>query len=293
MEQEVVRQSVERTQALSSSSRSPPVVMWPKSGTMPVNEFHTEGYMTCAFPTLFPTDAGDFTAPRERQVTVGICFKYVFLYKDGRFPQHPRFRYSALNTEMRWRALQSGRIYVRQHPRDAHLSVEELRDMVGREGEAFSSRVQHFASSLRGTRSYWFRQRTRLISMVDTLGLPTVFFTHSSANLQWPELARLMSPNDPDSIATSRHALVENPAMADHERIHKFIKKFYIGILLELQTTGCALSGSTGEVLICMVLHSYQMHQISSMSFTHQIPTQLLLTVSSPSSHNQQSSHSP
>ena len=27
--------------------------------------------------------------------------------------------------------------------------------------------------------------------MVDTLGLPTVFFTHSAADLQWPELARL------------------------------------------------------------------------------------------------------
>ena len=26
--------------------------------------------------------------------------------------------------------------------------------------------------------------------MVDTLGLPTVFFTHSTADLQWPELAR-------------------------------------------------------------------------------------------------------
>ena len=44
--------------------------------------------------------------------------------------------------------------------------------MVGREGEVFSNRVLHYASSLRGTQQYWFRQRCRLISMVDTLGLP-------------------------------------------------------------------------------------------------------------------------
>ena len=42
---------------------------------------------------------------------------------------------------MRWRALQAGRIYVCQDPLDAQLSVEELRDMVGREGESFSNRV--------------------------------------------------------------------------------------------------------------------------------------------------------
>ena len=41
--------------------------------------------------------------------------------------------------------------------------------MVGQEGEAFSKRVQHFATSLRGTNAYWFKQRTRLTAMVDTV----------------------------------------------------------------------------------------------------------------------------
>ena len=103
------------------------------------------------------------------------------MYQDGRFARHPRFRYFALNTEMRWRSLQAGRIYVRQHPHDAQLSVDELREMIGHEGEAFSNRVLHYATTLRGTRQYWFKQRSRLIAMVDTLGLPTVFFTHSAA----------------------------------------------------------------------------------------------------------------
>ena len=58
---------------------------------------------------------------------------------------------------MRWRALQAGQIYVCQHPHDARLSVEELRNMVGHEGEAFSNHVLHYAASLRGTRQYWFK----------------------------------------------------------------------------------------------------------------------------------------
>ena len=42
---------------------------------------------------------------------------------------------------MRWRALQTGRVYIKQHPGDAQLSLDELRDMVGREGQTFSNRV--------------------------------------------------------------------------------------------------------------------------------------------------------
>ena len=110
---------------------------------------------------------------------------------DGRFARHSRFRYFALNTEMRWRALQSGRVYVRQNPEDGQLTLEDLQSMVGNEAEQFSNRVLRFASSLRGTKQYWMQHRTRLISMVDTLGMPTIFFTHSAADLHWPELHRL------------------------------------------------------------------------------------------------------
>ena len=140
----------------------------------------------------------------------------------------------AFNTEMRWRALQTGRIYVRQHPGDAQLSLDELRDMVGREGEAFSNRVLHYASTLRGTRQYWFKQRSRLLSMVDTLGLPTIFFTHSAGGLQWPEVARLICPEDPESRSSRTKAVIENPAIADwffYYRVQKFIEAFCVGVL--------------------------------------------------------------
>jgi hypothetical protein len=232
-EQETVRQSVQERQS-HQRQVPPPTVSWPPSGSTPINEFNTEGYMSCAFPTLFPTGAADFLAPRPVGVTIGNYLKHLMKYEDGRFARHPRFRYFTLNTEMRWRALQAGRIYVRQHPHDAQLSVEELRGMVRHEGETFSNRVLHYATSLRGTRQYWFKQRSRLIAMVDTLGLPTVFFTHSAADLQWTELARLICPNNPDSSSARNKAVQENPAIADsffYQRIVKFIDAFYTGVL--------------------------------------------------------------
>ena len=165
---------------------------------------------------------------------MGNYFKHLLMYEDQRFATHPRFRYFALNSEMRWRALQSGRVYIHQHPNDARLTVDELRDMVGREGEAFSNRVLHYASSLRGTRQYWMKQRSRLIAMVQDLGLPSVFFTHSAADHQWPELARLLSPDDPTSSSSRSRAVIENPAISDwffSHRIQKFVEVFYVDLL--------------------------------------------------------------
>ena len=75
---------------------------------------------------------------------------------------------------------------------------------------------------------------SRLIAMVDTLGLPTIFFTHSAADLQWPELACLICPDNPECSSSRNKAVLENPAIADwffHHRIQKFIEAFYIGVL--------------------------------------------------------------
>ena len=173
-------------------------VHWPTLGEKPINEFQAEGYFSRAFPTLFPSGEGDFTVPRLRPITIGYYFKHLILYKDGRFAKHPRFRYFALNTEMRLRAMPSGRIYIRQNLDDAQLTVQELKHMVGSEGTSLANRVLHFAASLCGNRQYWMKQRTRLTAMVDTLGMPTVFFTHSAADMQWPELANLICPNPAD-----------------------------------------------------------------------------------------------
>ena len=208
------RQATERETVEQVVTGEQPVA-WPPRGDTPLNEFHSEGYITLAFPTLFPTGAVDFTAPRMQPVTLGYYLKHLMMYSDGRFARHPRFRDFALNTEMRWRALQAGRVYIRQHPEDARLSVDELRDMVS---TSFSSGVCRYAGSLGGTRPYWhkwstvrtvlpakadatqafpglpaaqswtrllrqMKQHSCLIAMVDTLGLPTVFFTHSAADL--------------------------------------------------------------------------------------------------------------
>ena len=71
--------------------------------------------------------------------------------------------------------------------------------------------------------------------MVDTLGFPTIFFTHSVADLQWPELARLICSDNPECSSSLNKAVLENPPIADcffYHRIQKFIQAFYVGVLV-------------------------------------------------------------
>ena len=70
--------------------------------------------------------------------------------------------------------------------------------------------------------------------MVNTLGFPTIFFTHSAADLQWPQLAQLISPDYPNSRSACANAVIKNPALTDwffYCRVMEFIKAFYIGVL--------------------------------------------------------------
>ena len=70
--------------------------------------------------------------------------------------------------------------------------------------------------------------------MVDTLGLPTIFFTHSAADIQWPELANLICQDNPEDASARRYAVIDNPAVADryfYEQFQQFLKCFYLNIL--------------------------------------------------------------
>ena len=54
----------------SHYNQSASAVMWPNRGSSPINEFATEGYYCCSFPTLFLTGATKFLGPHINNVTI-------------------------------------------------------------------------------------------------------------------------------------------------------------------------------------------------------------------------------
>jgi len=73
-------------------------IVWPNIDCSPVNEFHTPGYITRAFPTLYPYGNAVLRAERVRDIKPAEYFQHLLKYKDGRFAQHTRWRYFALNS---------------------------------------------------------------------------------------------------------------------------------------------------------------------------------------------------
>jgi len=86
--------------------------------------------MTRAFPHLFPTGQGDYSMARFRKVDLGDYLRHLIRFHDPRFREDERYLYFAMNTMMRWRALASGRVFLRQHPAEAAMSADQIKELM-------------------------------------------------------------------------------------------------------------------------------------------------------------------
>ena len=98
----------------------------------PMSEFSVEGLASLCFPALFPYGRGDPTCKaRRREVSLSEAFKHLIRYADldtsgvirWRFASDPRFPYWCLNIKQRHQLLGQAKMYIQQHPNDAHLTV--------------------------------------------------------------------------------------------------------------------------------------------------------------------------
>ncbi|KAJ1518827.1 hypothetical protein ONE63_011559 [Megalurothrips usitatus] len=97
------------------------------------------------------------------------------------------------------------------------MTVADLRKEF-EENPTIMKQIMYYNSNLRGTRSYWHARGKELLAMVEQLGLPTLFFTLSAADLHWPDLFHFLAPGeDPKTMtSTRRRKLVEeNPSKVD------------------------------------------------------------------------------
>ena len=94
-----------------------------------------------------------------------------------RFASHPRFAYWALNMVQRKQALQQSGIFLKQNPDEAHLTIEQLREMATNDFNAnvFMSKISRYVGNITGTNAYWHRVREDLKAIVTNVGVPTLF----------------------------------------------------------------------------------------------------------------------
>ena len=100
---------------------------------------------------------------------------------EWRFASHPRFPYWALNMKQQHQLLSQANIYLHQHPADANMTMEELKDMVNSmSANQMVSRLQRYVSKVQGTNQYWYERLQELLTLLQQKSSPTFFFTFSA-----------------------------------------------------------------------------------------------------------------
>ena len=212
-------------------------MMWPTTENEPLNEYQVSHLATMAFPTLFPDGKGDPTNQALlREVSLQERVKHLLKFAeliDGkwvyRFAKHPRFSYWAFNMIQRKRILQQSGIFLKQNPGEAHLTIDELREMAGcSNSTAFMSKVSRYVSNIAGTNAYWYKVREELKAIITNVGAPTLFFTFSSADMHWPELHALFGVDVKNTTSEIRRQnVIANPHLVHWfftQRLESFVK---------------------------------------------------------------------
>ena len=139
-------------------------MQWPSVENEPLNEYQVSCLATMAFPILFPDGKGDPTnqvllrdIPLQEQIKHLLKFAEII---DGkwvdRFANHPRFSYWAFNMIQRKQILQQSGIFLKQNPGEAHLTIDELREMAASNtANVFMSQVSRYVGNIVGTNAYW------------------------------------------------------------------------------------------------------------------------------------------
>jgi hypothetical protein len=138
-----------------------------------------------AFPTLYPTGRADFNAPRLRKVDLNDYARHLMCFHDGRFGQHPRWRFFVFNLIMRRKASGSARFYVSKASGLKDLSRDELTEALLAD-EALLPQIVRQGSGLTGTRPYWRNKSSSLQAQARFLSpsMSPVFVTFSAADMQ-------------------------------------------------------------------------------------------------------------
>lgn len=211
---------------------------WPKVDSNPINEYLTPYLGTMAFPTLFPNGSGDPTnLSLVRDVSLPERVKHLLKFaemKNGkwtyRFASHPRFAYWSFNMIQRKRILQQTGIFLKQNPGEAHLTTEELKEMLATNNtNIFLSKISRYVGNITGSNAYWQKAKEDLKGIISHKGAPTFLFTFSSADMHWPELHSLFNTSTTidNSSQTKRSNVINNPHITDWfftQRLELFIK---------------------------------------------------------------------
>jgi hypothetical protein len=217
---------MQQLQAAATNDVDNPIILtMPHIRGTPINENMSIPIAINAFPSLFPTGKADFSEVCEEAVTMNEWAAHLLCLEDGRFAHHPRFCYWVLNSIMRKSAKKASNWYLTTHRDDRQLTVEDIRAMINAgDGQNLAQCISHAGEKLPGSKPFWKKTQQELIAQIrsPTCQSPHIFFTASSADIQWPDMHQHMPNHNPNqqedatSYCIRMKDLNENPAIAGY-----------------------------------------------------------------------------
>ncbi|KAK3924575.1 4-hydroxy-3-methylbut-2-enyl diphosphate reductase 1 [Frankliniella fusca] len=113
------------------------------------------------------------------------------------------------------------------------MNIQILKDMIN-ENPEFMKDILVYGSNIRGTREFWSSRSNELSSLCDFLGLPTIFFTASAADMKWPRLREIICEHlSLSSVDDKTHykLVLENPKICSDYFYEMFTMFFEVIVL--------------------------------------------------------------
>ena len=184
------------------------ISLWPKISENPNCERVTPYLLSSSFPTLFPCSSGDVTCDAYRITTVSYCdaFRHYLRYYDAHVKEYSlaknsRFLHYIQDFDERSRIQSQCSIYMQKNPSDTNMSVADLKEAMRKDGEAFaiSNRMSKYGANILGSASYFVQRKKELISLIESKGSPTFWFTLSLPNYHWEGFKRFSEEQNLDA----------------------------------------------------------------------------------------------
>ena len=112
---------------------------------------------------VFPFGSSDYHVNRKRTCSsFSDWVEHLFWFKDGRFAQHPYFKFVAHNILMRKRALDNSSYIVNQKLGEKHLTVDDLKEKLQNGDQSIGKKNTLFQWIIKGNITILGAKRKRI-----------------------------------------------------------------------------------------------------------------------------------
>ena len=219
-----------------------PSMDFPQIRDEPINEYITKHFVAGVFPWLFPGGVGDLSLKDCTNDCINTDCIHIWLerlmrYKDCRFERDKMFCFYANDFCQRKLANSNAGFFVNCVCGKLPPTVDDLIDEIDRGDYSFITKLQYFSGNLKGTDSFWRRNKLELDAWMayhveQSNGPPTLFITLSCAEYWWPDLHRLLVERLMKSVDRNHHKLAEKVKCGDHSSCIKAIN-LHTGLVQE------------------------------------------------------------